>query len=153
MITEDRIKGLIAEKLEELNLYLVGIKIRSGNNIMVFIDGDNGVTIKECVKISRQIESNLDREVEDFELQVSSAGLDQPFRVLKQYIKNIGREVNVDKTDGAKLSGVLISANKEFIEIKTALTKKEIKEKKEAEIIRIDFEQIKEVKSVISFSK
>jgi ribosome maturation factor RimP len=118
---------------------------------MVFIDGDNGVTIKECVKISRQIEFNLDREVEDFELQVSSAGLDQPFRVLKQYIKYIGKEVIIVSTDGVKYTGMLVSADKEFVEISIAPSKKELKEKKEAQIIKINFNQIKETKSVVSF--
>jgi ribosome maturation factor RimP len=151
MITEDRIKKLISDKLEELDLFLVEIKIRPGNNIMVFIDGDNGVTIKECVKISRQIEFNLDREVEDFELQVSSAGLDQPFRVLKQYIKYIGKEVTIIDTDGIKYTGTLVSADKEFVEISISLSKKELKEKKEAQIIKINFNQIKETKSVVSF--
>jgi len=151
MITEDRIKKLITDKLEELNLFLVEIKIRPSNNIMVFIDGDNGVTIKECVKISRQIEFNLDREVEDFELQVSSAGLDQPFRVLKQYIKYIGKEVIIIDTNGVKYTGLLVSANNEFVEISIAPSKKELKEKKEAQIIKIAFDQIKETKAVVSF--
>lgn len=151
MITEGQIKKLIEEKLEELNLFLVEIKIRPGNNIMVFIDGEKGVTIKECVKVSRQIEFNLDREVEDFELQVSSAGLDQPYKVLKQYIKNIGREVSLVTKEGVKYIGKLVSANNDFVEISIEPTKKEIKEKKEAQIFKIVFDQIKETKSVISF--
>jgi ribosome maturation factor RimP len=151
MITEGQIRKLIDEKLEELELFLVEIKIRPGNNIMVFIDGAKGVTIKECVKISRQIESNLDREIEDFELQVSSAGLDQPFRVLKQYVKNIGKEVTLITKEGEKYSGTLVSAGNEFVEVSVAPTKKELKEKKESQVYKIKFENIKETKSVISF--
>lgn len=151
MITEGQIKKLIDEKLDELGLFLVEIKIKPGNNIMVFIDGDKDVTIKECVKISRQIESNLDRETEDFELQVSSAGLDQPYKVIKQYVKNIGKEVTIVTKEGEKYTGKLASANEEYVEIIVAPTKKELKEKKENQVFKFKIENIKETKSVISF--
>ena len=64
--------------------------------------GDDSVTINDCVELSRHIESNLDRENEDFELNVSSAGLDQPFKVFRQYLKNINKDISVIKTDGQK---------------------------------------------------
>jgi ribosome maturation factor RimP len=66
-----------------------------------------GVTIEQCATLSRAIESNLDRETEDFELEVSSAGLGQPFKVVQQYYKNVGKEIEVDLNDGSKMKGIL----------------------------------------------
>jgi len=81
----------------------VGIVISTDNNIKVFIDGDNGVTIKQCVELSRHIENNLDRDKDDFELSVSSAGADHPFLILRQYINNIDQKIRVITLDGKKL--------------------------------------------------
>jgi len=88
MITTEQIEKLVAEKLENKDVFLVDIRIRHGNRISVFLDSDTGVNIKTCAELSRYIEFNLDRESEDFELEVSSAGLDQPLKLLRQYVKN-----------------------------------------------------------------
>jgi len=110
MITTEQIEKLVAEKLENKDVFLVDIRIRHGNRISVFLDSDTGVNIKTCAELSRYIEFNLDRESEDFELEVSSAGLDQPLKLLRQYVKNIGRELKVttldDKSFVAELKGV-----------------------------------------------
>jgi ribosome maturation factor RimP len=106
------------------------------------------------MSVSRNIEHNLDRESEDFELHVSSAGLDKPFRVLAQYIKNIGREVKLVTNDGKKHEGLLTAATAEEVTLeKSRMEKIEGKKKKELIVEQLVFPmtQIKETKIVISF--
>lgn len=149
MITTELIEKLVNEKITDQDVFLVDIRIRSGNRISVFIDSDTGVNIKNCVEISRHIEANLDRESEDFELEVSSAGLDQPLKQRRQYVKNIGNDLKIvtldDKTLTANLQAVdddsirlLIPANKK---LKTA----------EQQLI-LPFSEIKEAKIVIKIN-
>lgn len=78
--------------------------------IKVVIDGDNGVSINDCISVSRAIEHNLDREEEDFSLEVTSYGISLPLRVPRQYVKNIGRILKVELTDGTKLEGEVLNA-------------------------------------------
>jgi len=112
------------------------------------------VSIDQCVEISRLVERSLDRDTDDFELQVSSPGLDQPFRVIQQYEKNLGREVEVIKNDGTKFTGTLKEINEEnfIIEVKKRV-KVEGKKKKQLQIndLAIQFDEIKATKVVISF--
>lgn len=150
MIDAKRIQVLANEKLKGTDVFLVDVKIKPINKIFVFVDSDSSVTISNCIDISRHIEFSLDRETEDFELRVSSAGLDQPLKVLRQYQKCIGREVEISTTDGEKKIGTLIKADKNGIEIISKQNKK--KELKELNI-SIDFEDIKETKQIISFKK
>ena len=100
MITTEQVKELIEDKLVEKDCFVVELEIASGNQINLEVDGLNGFSIQDCVDFSRAVESNLDREVEDFELHVSSPGLDKPLRVIQQYQKNIGRDVKVVLKDG-----------------------------------------------------
>ena len=148
MITAETIHELAQEKLAEGDNYIVDIKVKPGNKIIVLLDNLNGVSIKDCVEMSRQIESNLDREKEDFELSVSSPGLDQPFKVVKQYIKNIGKEVALVTIENKKLIGTLLSANQNEVEI--AVKEKE-KGKTTTNNYKLNYNQIKETKIVISF--
>jgi ribosome maturation factor RimP len=123
MIDEALIRKLIEEKLGESGLFVTELLIKQGNNIQVFIDGDHGVSVDDCIALSRHIESNLDRDKEDFSLQVSSAGVDQPLKFARQYIKNIGRKLNIELNDGRNLSGALIAADNEKIKIQTETKK------------------------------
>jgi len=111
MIGKNTILELAEERIEELGagIYVVDLKIGTGNQIFLELDKEQGsISIEECMSVSRNIEHNLDREIEDFSLEVSSAGLDQPFRVLKQYKKNIGKTVKVLTLEhGKKIEGVL----------------------------------------------
>jgi ribosome maturation factor RimP len=123
--------------------------------IHVELDKAEGyVSINECMSVSRNIEHNLDRESEDFELHVSSAGLDKPLRVLPQYIKNIGREVKVVTNDGKKQEGLLVAASEKELTLETS-RKEKIEGKKKKELIVeqhvFPMNQIKETKIVISF--
>lgn len=157
MINKVKVQELIDERISELNngLFVVELSISSSNVITVELDKhEGGVSVNDCMSVSRNIEHNLDREQQDFELNVSSAGLDRPLRVLPQYIKNIGKTVKVVKTDGTKTEGTLIAANEEKITIENS-KKETIEGKKKKEVIveqhELPFSNIKETKIVISF--
>lgn len=111
MIAKETIEQIVNEKLSSGELFLVDIKINRANCIEVFIDSERGINISDCADLSRFIEEHLDREREDFELNVSSAGLDQPLKVIRQYHKNIGREVKVRTKTGVEMTGVIVEAS------------------------------------------
>jgi len=137
----------------DTDVFVVGIVISTDNIIKVFIDGDSGVSISKCVEVSRYIEGSLDREKEDFELSVSSAGIDHPFVVLRQYVNNIDNSISVIKTNGEKIRGILKKADNISIEILKEEKRKNKKNKKTTygEIISIPMCDIKETKRVITF--
>ena len=157
MMIENKIKTLIDNYLEETDFFLVELKITPSNKIIVEIDSDNFVAIDDCVKLSRFIESNFDRDVEDFELQVSSAGLEKPLRLKRQYLKNIGRNVEILLNDGSKKSGVLKSVNEDGIELEwdnrpaNKKGKKINKNQAVKAIINIIFSDMNETKIIASF--
>jgi len=154
MISENDITGIVNSKLEGSSIFLVEVKVRPGNKIMVFIDGDAGVSIEDCISLSRFIESSLDREKEDFSLDVSSAGLDMPIRHIRQYNRFVGKVIEVHLVDGEKFKAVLLGFNDEEIEVKPEeKPKKKDKVVSEVNTRIIMFENIKEVKPVISFNK
>ena len=153
MTDKEKIVGLIREKLEE-GMFLVDVSVNSANVIHVEVDSFTGLTIDQCVAISRHIEGNLDRETEDFELQVSSPGADQPFKVKEQYRKNQGREVEVTLTSGVVLKGLLFGSDEEGMILETsAKVKVEGKNKKELVTERkaIPYSEIKKTRVIISF--
>lgn len=123
MIDEAKIRQLVEEKLDSTGFFITELVVKQGNNIQVFIDGDHDVNIDDCIALSRHIESNLDREQEDFNLQVSSAGLDQPLKFVGQYVKNIGRKLSIDLNDGSNITGKLLAAGKENIQIQSETQK------------------------------
>ena len=145
---------MVEEKIAEMNYFIVDVNVSSSNNIRVEIDGDKGVNINDCVAISRHIESSLDREEEDFELTVSSAGMDQPFKILRQYQRYLGREVEVKVKGGEKLKGKLLSANEEKVELEI-VEKKKLEGKKKKQLVTeqriVPMDQVNETKVVISF--
>lgn len=157
MISKENITRLAQERIDELDkgLYLVDIVINNGSQIQVEIDSlAGGVGIDDCVSVSRNIEHNLDREVQDFELQVSSPGLDKPFKVKQQYTKNIGRDVKVVFKDVGSVEGKLIDADDNGITVQTVKKEKLEGKKKKIEVVedqKIDFDKIKETKLIISF--
>ena len=107
MIDKQIVHDIVTEALQGSDCFIVDVMVRPGNNIVVEIDNEAGIDIERCEKIHRYIESKLDCDVEDYELEVGSAGITSPFRVVAQYRKNIGNEVEVLSCDGRKLSGVL----------------------------------------------
>lgn len=113
MISRNIVEGIVNEWLEDKEYFLVDVTVNPDNKIVVEIDHAEGVWIDDCVELSRFIESKLDREEEDFELEVGSAGIGQPFKVLKQYQNHVGREVEVLTKEGKKMEGVLKEADAE----------------------------------------
>ncbi|HBK29241.1 MAG TPA: ribosome assembly cofactor RimP [Parabacteroides sp.] len=115
MIDKQLIIQLAEEKLASSDNYLVDVEIQPGNVIIVEIDNDEAVCIDDCAELSRFIEEHLDRDSEDFDLEVGSAGITSPFKILRQYQKNVGNEVEVLLANGAKMTGVLKSADENGI--------------------------------------
>ncbi|PCH52568.1 MAG: ribosome assembly cofactor RimP [Flavobacteriaceae bacterium] len=105
-----KVIGLLNNALEEnKELFLIELKFLAENKIYVEVDGDHGVTLKECIRISREIEHNLDREEEDFSLEVTSPDVANPLKVKRQYIKNINRILDVKLRDNTNVQGLLKS--------------------------------------------
>ncbi len=154
MINIKTIEKIIFNQSVVNDLFIVYINVSQSNSISVIIDSPKGVNINDCKQISRLIEKSLDRDVEDFDLKVSSPGLDQPLKVREQYLKNIGREIKIIKTDGQKPGGKLINVEKDYIEIEYP-EKVKVENKKKKQIIlnklKINFNEIKSTKIVISF--
>ncbi len=157
MIDRKEIEHLVEERIQELDngLYVVEMTISSTNVIRIEIDKINGgVTVSDCVSVSRNVEHNLDREKADFELHVSSAGLDKPFRHINQYIKNVGRIINVKTKDGRTIEGEIVKVADEKI-ILSAEEMQLLEGKKKKEKVEVIYEimltEIKEANIVISF--
>ena len=107
MIDKNVVKKLVDEWLQDQEYFLVDIEISPDNRIVVEIDHADGVWIEDCVALSRYIEERLSRDDEDYELEVGSAGLGQPFKVPQQYVNFVGKEVEVLDADGIKVKGIL----------------------------------------------
>lgn len=111
-----RIEELLNEFLEtRKDLFLIDLKISAGDDITVILDGDNGVSLQDCLDASRAIEFNMDREEHDFSLQVMSAGLSEPLSTPRQFNKNLGREIEVMLEDSSKIEGELSKADEDKI--------------------------------------
>lgn len=148
MIKADELKNSVEDHLQGTDMFVVDIKVKTGNNITILLDRDSGIRIDDCIKLTRFIESQYDREVEDYSLVVSSAGIGQPLKLLRQYLKIIGKEIDVELNDKTVLKAILLAADEEKIMVKTTTKiKKEIIEKETV----IPFNTIKSVKEVISF--
>ncbi|WP_106831283.1 ribosome assembly cofactor RimP [Parabacteroides pacaensis] len=154
MIEKNFLKQLVEEKLASSQNYLVDITIQPDNLIVVEIDNDEGVNIDDCVELSRYLEEHLDREVEDFELEVGSTGITSPFKVLRQYLKNVGNEVEILLKSGVKLAGVLKSADENGI---TVVVEKQVKPEGAKRKVTIQeelsypYEEIKYTKYLLRF--
>ena len=150
MILKEEISKIAKIKAKELEGYIVDVTVSSSNDIVVYFDRKEGVKIDQCVSISKYINENFDREIEDYALTVCSPGLSNPFKVKDQYINNQGKEVTVKKNDGKRISGILKKYDKQL----TLEVKKKKKGSKADYIINdiiIPFEQIKETKLKINF--
>lgn len=148
MIEKQIIQGLVDEFIKETGLFLVAVKVSSTNRISILVDTNKGITIEECGAIHRHIENSLDRDKEDFELQVSSPGLDTPFLVFEQYLKNEGRKVEVIDNDGIKHTGNLKNVTKGGFELETEL---KIKGKaKELKDISFNLDQVKSIRVILT---
>ena len=146
MIEKIKILDLVKEALEGTDKYLVNLKITPDSRIFVDIDGDNGITIDDCIELSRAIEHQLDRDEEDFELNVSSAGADSPLKLPRQYRRHEGKEVSVVTLEGERYEGVLEDSDNEHFTIHTRGTKKIA-----PEVLTFAYSDVKSTRVVIRF--
>ena len=154
MISKEAIYQSVEQHLTGSDYYIVDVKVTPDNRVSVEIDSFNGVSLEYCIEVNRFIETQFDREVEDYELEVSSAGLTEPFKVLKQYEKNIGNEVEVLTKAGKKLTGVLSEANETEFVLQTERTEKPEGAKRKMTVLEnltFKYEEIKHTKYIIRF--
>ena len=123
MINAKKIQHLAEEYLDGTPGFLVDVKVASGNVIRIALENDDCTTISDCVSLSRHIEGSFDREQEDFSLDVGSPGLDQPLKVLRQYLRIIGKQIVVNPIDGKKIEGELVSVEQDKGEFKGLVLK------------------------------
>jgi ribosome maturation factor RimP len=154
MISATDIRKMVEEHIKDTPVFLVDMTVSAGNVIRIYVDNDEGPSINNCVEISRLVEGSLDRELEDFELHVSSPGLDQPLKVVRQYIKNVGRGLKVIDLQGKTVEGILESADESQIVVKTR-EKRRIEGRKAKEWVEelhpFNYDEIAGAKVVISF--
>jgi ribosome maturation factor RimP len=148
MIEKQKIQELVEGFIKGTGLFLVTVKISNANRIIVLADKNAGITIEECASIHRHIENELDRDKEDFELQVSSPGLDMPFVVIEQYFKNEGKKVEVVDNEGSKYSGKLKNITAGGFELETE--KKTKGRAIELKDMSFNFEQIKSTRVILT---
>lgn len=154
MINKHTIISLIESHFEGSDKFIVDVKVLAGNKIEVYIDAPKHIVIADCVELSRFIEGHLDREKEDFELQVSSPGATESFKVLDQYRKYKETKVKVVTKDGKKYEGVLKEANDDTFVIEETRREKKIVGKGNQTVIEnitIAYNNVKETKSVLPF--
>ena len=154
MIEKRTVCQIVEEWLEDKDYFLVEVTVSPDDKIVVEIDHAEGVWIEDCVELSRFIESKLNREEEDYELEVGSAGIGQPFKVLQQYYNHVGSDVEVLTKDGRKLTGVLKDADEEKFVV--AVQKKvKVEGAKRPKLMEEDetfrYDEIKYTKYLISF--
>ena len=152
----EKVAKLLEQALENnKSLFLIDLNISETNQIRVILDGDDGVTVEDCMAVSRQIEHNLDREEEDFSLEVMSSGVSAPLEIPRQYKKNVGRKIKVKTDLGDTIEGELNEANDQCIKISWKVRepkpvgKGKITVQKEVEL---PYTSIKEAKVMITFN-
>lgn len=150
-----KVEQLIQEFLQTRDdLYLIDLKISAGNDIIVILDGDKSLSLQDCLDASRAIEFNLDREVDDFSLQVMSPGLSEPLQLPRQYKKNIGRDLEIVLCNDEKITGELLEVDEEKITLILRYRrpkligkgKEDVEEKKQ-----ISYSEIKKALVIIKF--
>ena len=151
MIAKEDIKKVAEPKIKELNGFFVDVKVNTANVITLFFDRFDGVQVDHCLAVSKHIEEHFDREVEDYELTVCSAGLDNPFMVDEQYYKYNRKEVGVLLTNGKRKTGHIISYNDGVLTLEVAKKKKGSRKEYILEEVSIPKSEIKETKLKINF--
>lgn len=154
MIDKDKVKGLVGEWLDGKEYFLVDVDVDKQNRIVVEIDHKDGVWIDDCCELSRFIEAGLDRDVEDYELEVGSAGIGQPFKVVQQFINHVGGEVDVLPNEGKHFEALLKDADETGFTV-TVKEKVKVEGKKRPQVQDVDkhfgYADVKWVKAVIDF--
>ena len=154
MLDRQHIQELAEKHLSGTDKFLVELKVSPGGKIEVYIDAPAGVSVKDCVALSRHIESSLDREKEDFELEVSSPGAEESFRVPMQYAKNVGRKVKVITNEGVEHQGILKKFENNALTLETTRKEKKVKGKGNTTInenITLELDKVKQAGVILSF--
>ena len=154
MISKEVVKEIVERHIQETGNFLVDVKVSGANKISVEIDSRQGINVEDCVAASRAVESGLNRDEEDFELEVSSPGLTQPFKVLEQYLKNCGRQVDVVTRDGQKINGILQQADNEGIILEVTTKIREAGQKRLKTVMQpvtLKYSEIKATKIALTF--
>ena len=149
------IKDAINSEIVARGCFIVDVTVSKDNDIEITIESEEGIVeLDDCVAISRAFEAMFDREKEDYSLTVTSAGLDQPFKVLKQFIKAVGSKVEVSLKGGKKMVAVLVEADEDSITLKYSL-KEAVEGRKKKEMVehvdRFEMEQVNSVRPFIEF--
>ena len=154
MINKDTVRSIVEEWLDGKEYFLVNIEISPDDRIVVEIDHADGVWIEDCVELSRFIEDHLSRDEEDYELEVGSAGLGQPFKVAQQYHCFVGKDVEVLDADGKKYKGVLKAVEGNDFTV-TVQEKQKVEGKKRPQLVETDYtfqmDKVKYTKYLINF--
>ncbi|WP_440313837.1 ribosome assembly cofactor RimP [Leyella stercorea] len=154
MINKDTVRSIVEEWLDGKEYFLVDIEISPDDRIVVEIDHADGVWIEDCVELSRFIEDHLSRDEEDYELEVGSAGLGQPFKVAQQYHCFVGKDVEVLDADGKKYKGVLKAVEGNDFTV-TVQEKQKVEGKKRPQLVETDYtfhmDKVKYTKYLINF--
>ena len=154
MIAKGEITKIVEEYLVDTDYFLVDVCVSADNRIVVEIDSFEGVDVDFCANLSKKIEENFDREQEDFELEVGSAGLTSPFKVSQQYEKNLGKEVEILTKSGEKLVGILLEVSDESFTLEVEV-KEKLEGSKRKTLVKknLDFDKsgIKYIKYLIRF--
>ena len=154
MISKDTVRSIAEEWLDGKEYFLVDIEISPDDRIVVEIDHADGVWIEDCVELSRFIEDHLSRDEEDYELEVGSAGLGQPFKVAQQYHCFVGKDVEVLDADGKKYKGVLKAVEGNDFTV-TVQEKQKVEGKKRPQLVETDYtfqmDKVKYTKYLINF--
>ncbi|WP_130733545.1 ribosome assembly cofactor RimP [Flavobacterium sp. J27] len=155
MTFKEEVNRLLEGVLQERSsLFLIDLKVDDSYKINIVLDGDNGVTLQDCVDVSRAIDANLDGEKYDFSLEVASAGLSSPLKLVRQYKKNIGRNLKVKTTSAQEIEALLTEANDERITLKwKAREPKKIGKGKETveKTVNLLYSEIKEATVIVLF--
>jgi ribosome maturation factor RimP len=156
MLDKSLLTSTVEDAIQGTDLFLVDVQVSPDNNIVVEIDSPKGVDIDTCCDLSRRIHEVFDNDVEDYELEVGSAGLTSPFKVIGQYLKNIGNDVEVLTKDGRKLHGTLtlVDADARKFTIEVATKVKEPGAKRPSIVnqpVELDMDGCKSVKYLIQF--
>lgn len=150
-----KVERLLSDFLEtRKDLYLIDCKVSAGSDIVVILDGDQGVSLQDCLDASRAIENNLDREEHDFSLQVMSSGLGEPLKFSRQYRKNIGRTIEILLNDDKKTEGEIAKADEEKVTLILRYRRPKLIGKGKEDVVEereIPYTEIKKALVVIKF--
>lgn len=149
MIDKEKMIGVVEGLLEGTDKYLIDLQVKTGNIITVIIDSDSTLTIDDCSALSKGIESRFDRDVEDFELRVTSYGADKPLKLKRQFVKNTGRKLEVLFQDDKRQKGKLVDVTENGIVLEPEQKKKA--RQKPVDPLEIAFDEIKEAKIILAF--